>query len=315
MTSPGSALGTPDVELHFLNVGQGDTTVLVDHSQRVAAIIDCNRVGEQPVELLLRNAHAELTAAFISHFHADHFEAIPNILRRHDSTAVYCNRSVAHLGSRDQRAQVRAFKRWLADEQTKGRPRDTVDEGDQGRIGLISWRCLAPNTQLLDSAEGYVSENRTSIVLLLTLPSLSIVLAADADTVVLQHLLTNYSDPVDVLRIPHHGGALTGLLDPADVVDVYRPKIRVVSVGTLNQYGHADARWLNVQEPSNRVLCTQVTAACHGSSLASPTVCAGNVTVQWWRNGEWRVTPDVAAHLAVIKGWDHPCCITPDDAV
>lgn len=301
----------PDVEIHFLNVGQGDATLIVDHNQHVAAVIDCNREGEKQVELLLRDASAYLEAAFVSHFHADHFDAIPNIVGRRETTAVYCNRAVTQLGSREQRAIVRAFMRWLAGEKAKGRPRDTLDEGAEGSVGLITWRCLAPTTELLDSAAGHVAENRASIVLLLTLPSLTILIGADADAPVWLHLLNRHPGAIDILRVPHHGGPLLplGLLEPENVLTTYQPKIRVVSVGTENRYGHADPRWLSASEGS-RVLCTQVTRACHGPPITGSHACAGTVTVQWWKSGSWRVLPESAAHLPIVKGWDHPRCIS-----
>ena len=302
----------PDVEIHFLNVGQGDATLIIDRSQGVAAVIDCNREGEQLVEVLLKDAGVDLEAAFVSHFHADHFDAIPNIVRRRDSTAVYCNRAVTQLGSREQRAVVRTFMRWLADEKSKGRPRDTLDEGAEGNVGVITWRCLAPTTELLDSAAGNVTENRASIVLLLTLPSLTVLMGADADALVLHHLLDKHQGPIDILRVPHHGGPIlpVGLLEPQDVLNVYQPKFTVVSVGTINRYGHADPRWLDAVKGS-RVLCTQVTKACHSSPLTGSHACAGSIIVQWWKSGSWRVLPESTAHLPIVKGWDHPHCIWP----
>lgn len=309
---PDTTQTEPDVEIHFLNVGQGDATLMIDHSQQAAAVIDCNREGEQPVELLLKNADVPLAAAFVSHFHADHFDAIPNIVGRRATTAVYCNHSVVHLSSRDQRAQVRAFKRWLADEKSKGRARDTVGEGDEGTVGLIGWKCLAPTTQLLDSAEGYASENRASIVLLLTLPSLTVLVGADADALVWQHLINNHPGPVDILRVPHHGGPVFpgGHVEPLDILTAYQPRYTVISVGTNNRYGHADPKWLHGVSVDSRVLCTQVTRACHDALSASPCSCAGDITVQWWKSGEWRVLPESAPHLSIVKGWDHPHCIS-----
>jgi competence protein ComEC len=316
MTGQDQGSATPDVEMYFLDVGQGDATLLIDYNYGVAAVIDCHRAGETPIEELLAKSRAQLVAVFISHFHADHFDAIPNIAGRRRSAAVYCNRSVTHLGSRDQRSQVRAFKRWLADEQTKGRPRDTLSDGSTGQIGLIEWECLAPTTQLLDSAEGYAAENRTSIVLRVSLPSLSVLLGADADALVWQHLLAKHRFPVDILRVPHHGGPLLpqGIVNISDVIEVYRPKVRIVSVGSVNRYGHATPEWLGVPSPtSGRVLCTEVTAACHGAHFDGPKPCAGTVGVQWWRDGNWRLIPDRAVHLPVVAGWDHPQCILRDE--
>lgn len=308
---PSLSMLPPDAEVHFLNVGQGDATLAIDHTERAAALVDCHRSGEDAVEGLIKTAHADLRATFVSHFHADHFDSIPNIVKRHAETSIYCNASVKHLSNRDQRAQVRAFKRWLADEKRSGRQRDEVRQGDTGSVGAISWTCLAPDVGLLDSAEADASENRASIVLLFTLPGLTILLGADADAIVWEHIKSHYTDSVDILRVPHHGGQVVpdGHLEPVDIVNQYSPQFSVVSVGTVNRYAHPDPSWPAAAAQTGRVLCTQVTKMCQGSSLNGPMPCAGSITVQWWRSGEWRVLPEASAHLAVVRGWDHAVCL------
>jgi competence protein ComEC len=300
----------PDVEIHFLDVGQGDSTLIVDHGERLATLVDCHREGEEAVENLVQTTGAELGAAIITHFHVDHFEAIPNIVRRHPHVAVYCNHSIVRPSRQDARAKARAFKRWLAGEKLSGRERHELREGAGGTVGRLTWTCLAPTVALLDSAEGYAEENRASVVLRLELPKLSILLGADADAIVWEHVLAVHPGAVDILRVPHHGGPLlpVGRLSPKDLIDVLAPTHSVVSVGSINRYGHADRDWLTSAARSGRVMCTQVTTACHGR-LNTSTACAHHVTVQWWRDGTWRVLPEASAHLEVVNGWDHPCCL------
>src|SRR6202007_3435952 len=97
----------------------------------------------------------------------------------------------------------------------------------------------APDVGLIDSAEGNANENRSCIVLLLSLPGLNILLGADADAIVWDYLKTRYPDSVDILRIPHHGGPVIpdGFLFPSDLIALYKPRFSVVSVGTANRYG------------------------------------------------------------------------------
>jgi competence protein ComEC len=305
---------SPDVEIHFLNVGQGDATLVLDNIQRRAMVIDCHRNGEPLVEQIVKDAQARLESAFITHFHTDHFEAIPNIVQRRSETAIFCNHAVVRMSRREQRIQARAFKRWLADEKSTGRGRYEVRDGQTGKIGQVSWQCLAPDAALIDSAEADGAENRMSIVLLLSLPGLSILVGADADAVVWQHVLERHVENVDILRVPHHGGLVhpAGFATSADILNAYKPKYTIVSVGTGNRYGHPHREWLTGARVISRVMCTQVTSVCHRSGLGAPTPCADHIVVQWWNNGVWRVLPDVESHSSVVERWSDPACLEPE---
>ena len=82
--------------------------------------------------------------------------------------------------------------------------------------------------------------------------------------------LTDMERRAEAFRIPHHGGALHdgGVPDGWDVVRLYREvgaRVALISVGTNNAHGHPRSEWIRpLTGGACRLLCTQITARCHG---------------------------------------------------
>jgi competence protein ComEC len=99
------------------------------------------------------------------------------------------------------------------------------------RAGGIELRILSPAREP-PSAHAGEDPNQRAIVAEARLDGLRMLLTADAESDVLSGLDL---DPVDVLKVSHHGSADPGL--PA-LLERLRPRLAGIEVGADNTYGH-----------------------------------------------------------------------------
>ncbi|RKS73877.1 competence protein ComEC [Motilibacter peucedani] len=205
------------------DVGQGDALVL--RGDRSGAVVVDAGPDPRAVDACLRDLGVRRVAEVVlTHFHADHVEGLPGVLR---------HRSVAEVTVTtlpDPSAEVARVRGWA---RAAGVPLRTVQVGEVRSVGGARWRVLAP---LHAAAEA--GPNNASIVLLVQVAGLRVLLTGDVEPPAQQALMARAAEtlggPVDVLKVPHHGSANQ---DPA-FLSYLHPRISLVSVGLGNDYGH-----------------------------------------------------------------------------
>ncbi len=98
-------------------------------------------------------------------------------------------------------------------------------------------------------------DNLNSLVIRLTHGSNSLLLAGDVEETAERNIADAFPGRVDVLKVAHHGGAGSS---SQFFLDVYRPRISVISVGRDNDYGHPSQSTLYRLERYSRVYRTDI---------------------------------------------------------
>lgn len=221
----------------FLDVGQGDSAV-VELPDGQAVLIDGGGryerfdMGKNVVAPFLwsRGIH-HVTHVIGTHQQLDHVGGLIWILR---------HLSIGHYWSEGlERSEpfVKDLHAALRDRQIEHsiavRGQDLFSSGPC-RLHILN----PPETQVTrESMPSYTGAvlNNHSIVSRLTCGIHSILFAADIETAGLRRLHEEGSQPVTVLKVPHHG-ALSSL-DPEWIRRIH-PQYAVISVGAANPYGH-----------------------------------------------------------------------------
>ncbi len=219
----------PGWVLVVCDVGQGDASVLrVD--EVTAVVVDA---GPDPdlVDGCLRDLGITAVAALVlTHFHADHVDGVPGVLR---------GRSVASVVTsplREPAPQAGAVDRWLA---TAGLTAAPVTTGDERRVGPLRWQALWPSRII--RGQGSLANN-ASVVLLAEDAGVRILLGADVEPAAQVGLRGNAAPlRVDVVKVPHHGSSHQ---DPR-FASWAAARLALVSVGVGNDYGHPSSVTLN----------------------------------------------------------------------
>jgi competence protein ComEC len=211
------------------DVGQGDALVL-DVGPGTAVVVDA---GPDPrlVDGCLRDLGVTtVPLLLLTHFHADHVEGVPGVLRGRHVGQV-------EVGPYDEPAEERA--RVLAWTSAAHVPVRQVTVGERVVMGPLRWTVLWPARVIEEDSV----PNNASIVLLLRSRGLSLLLTGDVEPPAQEALAARWeARPVDVLKVPHHGSAYQ---DPA-LIRALRPRVAVISVGANNDYGHPAPRTIRL---------------------------------------------------------------------
>lgn len=232
----------PMLEVHFIDVGQGDCTLIKcpDGSRiLVDAGSSTKNFNADPVrDYLLSHLDPDeprVDALVITHPDSDHYDLVPYLLEGvlvgHIYTAGYMNEH--------EQASVDG---WLAAFEPARRTRlaanihNVSPPRSLGEFGDVQVWVLASNVADI-SVESPV--NTRSVVLKVTYGTVDILLTGDAtrdtENDIMARLDPGFLD-VEVLKLGHHGSNATST--SAEWAAVVRPEIAVASAGHNNTYGH-----------------------------------------------------------------------------
>lgn len=220
--------------ISFLDVGQGDATLIQDHGRTV--LVDAGPPDGPILQRLRERGVRSIDLLVTTHAQADHEGGVPAVLERYP-VGTLLDGAVGSSSSL-HRETVRIAQAYAV-------RRVVPDAGQAIGVGAIRLRVLWPPAEPAGQHRGE-DPNQRAIVTLLTLsPSpgsrgnhlmgpkgLRVLLTADAESDVTLPL--DLPD-IDVLKVAHHGSADPGL---SRLLERTRPEAAVIEVGRHNSYGH-----------------------------------------------------------------------------
>jgi competence protein ComEC len=208
------------------SVGQGDGLVL-NAGNGAAVVVDAGPDPAAMARCLRRLEVRTVPVAVLTHFHADHVDGLPAVLRAFrpselDVTAV-----------REPEFGADQVERWAAAARI---PIRVPPYGETRRVGQLTWQVVGPTSRSVgEHGEEGSTANNASLVLLVEVRDLRILLSGDMEPEAQQRLAEALPGlRVDVLKVPHHGSRYQ---DP-DLLERLGARLAVVSVGARNDYGH-----------------------------------------------------------------------------
>lgn len=249
---------TPTLDIYVIDVGQGDSALLVSPSGKTMLIDAGESTALYSVRSVLKSLGIKkLDAVIATHPHSDHIGGMPGILRSFDVDTFYMP-EVSNQSS-DYRDMVSALNSASLQVNYLSASRTTTIDWDEA----VTIDILSPFDDI-----AYQSINDYSVIMRVSYGSTSMLFTGDAEgggvySAEYTALARNAADKFrcTVIKVPHHG-SLSSLSDA--FLAAASPEYAIISVGSGNDYGHPHKSTLNKLEKSNvRVFRTDELGTIH----------------------------------------------------
>ncbi len=207
------------LEVHFIDVGQGDATLLLGPDFKV--LIDAGRHDRNDVVPYLKSVGVEeLDLVVGTHPHADHIGQLDKVLKEFRVTEVWMSGD-----SHTSKTFERVLDAILDSQVNYNEPRS----GETYKIGSTTIEVLNPNALTGDFHEG-------SIAVRIVFEEIAIVFTGDVEAPVeRQIIIRGHNLKAQIIQLGHHGSTTS---NSREFLDIVKPEIAIYSAGEDNSYGH-----------------------------------------------------------------------------
>ncbi len=227
-----------DFTVYFIDVGQGDCTLIKTKSNRTIMIdsggnenIEEYDIGKQVlVPYLLTRGIKKLDYIMVSHFHADHCNGFIEVINRIKIGAILIAKQDTYTKEFDTIKNI-AQKRKVSIKYVK--------QGD--KIKLDNSTTL----EILYIGKDVNNLNNTSIMARIKYNNFSILFTGDAEKEEEEAILKacdNKTLKSNVLKVGHHGARTSST---QEFLDAVKPQIALIGVGEKNNFGHPSSEVIN----------------------------------------------------------------------
>lgn len=219
---PGSTLPHGHAAVHFIDVGQGDATLIQTAEQFILVDGGTRSAGQRVVNYLNNLGVDHIAIVVGTHPHEDHIGGL---------MAVFDNFSVGEVIDPGVIHTSKTFEQYLEliDEKnipfTEGRSGISRDLG--GGVEMLVVHPTSPSSSHLNNA---------SVVVRITCGSVAFILTGDAEAEAEQEMLeSGRLLESNVLKVGHHGSRTS---TTTEFLNAVNPAVAVISFGENNSYGH-----------------------------------------------------------------------------
>ncbi len=216
--------GSGMMELHVIDVGQGDAVALRTPVGRwvvvdVGPAWDGGDSGDRVVGPYLRRFRGDVAHLVLTHAHRDHTGGVPGLLKHVTVDSIWDGGGPGTEGLEGLRSSSR-------------RPWGTLTAGDRLLVDGVTLEVLAPSPAWRDAQD---DPNEASVVLRATWRNQHWLLTGDAEVGEEAWLVEHAVLGASVLKVGHHGSRTS--TSPAFLAAV-APRVALISLGRDNDYGH-----------------------------------------------------------------------------
>lgn len=262
------------LEIHVINVGQGDSFLIISPAgKRILIDAGNNGKGTGCVLPLLGKLHiTSLDYVIASHYHSDHIGGLDEVVNGLGGNTHVINNAYDRGGS--YRSQIYTDYINAIGNKRATLSADQVIKLDAG----VTIACIASNGYIHNSrVYASTDENTLSVVFVLKYHAFQMYFGGDSNFAI-EPFLAAYAGDVDVYKVSHHGSSTSS---SQQLLDHLKPEVSIIPVGDGNTYGHPDSRTVSRLVNMNSYVYQTETGS------ASPPSGKGEVA-----NGNFKIVTD-----------------------
>ena len=227
-----------DLYINFIDVGQGDSTLITTQFNKKILIDGGGSefgstfdVGEKTLlPYLLKKKIHKLDYVIISHFDSDHVGGILTILEELNVKQVLIPKQVEYSEN---------YNKFLDIIKKRNIKIKIVEEGNTINIDKNTY------LDILWPEEKQITDNvlnNNSLIVRLCYKNFKMLFTGDIEAIAEQRLLQKYENTekltADILKVAHHGSKSSSI---AEFLEKVNPRIALIGVGKNNKFGHPNA--------------------------------------------------------------------------
>lgn len=238
------------LSIHFMDVGQGDSTLIICPNGSTILIDSGSLSGKSPDDIReylwaqIEPVGGDIDYLIVSHPDADHYNLLPEVLDQITIGQAW------YIADRSDYADEEVFD-WLTSTPTSAK-RLTAEFFDPQARPNANINCGRAKVWILAAAVEHPAsrKNAMSIVVMLRMGDFEAIVTGDATHATENMIMSRYPAAwldIDVLRAGHHGSLTTST--SKTWADTLSPTTSIFSNGYENSFGHPRAEVVERLEP------------------------------------------------------------------
>lgn len=212
--------GEDILQIHFFDVGQADSILLISNNETMLIDAGNNEDGELIVRNIKKLGIEKIDYVIGTHPHEDHIGGLDDVILNFEIGTIYMPKV---------QTNTKTFEDVLDAISSKNLSITTPNVGDKFMVGNAECEVMLAGTGTKEEQENL---NLSSIVIRTTYKEQSYLFMGDSET---QNEGSRSWEQTNVLKVGHHGSSTSS---SKEFLNQVLPQIAIISVGKDNSYGH-----------------------------------------------------------------------------